>query len=135
MVDGLPPPVFSCSLSFLLTNRFGEGRHPVLPNCDDSLTKDLFIDQGWRQQILEREGLYDLVFDPHETHNLVTDSNYREILENLRRRLDQWMRNTGDPLAHGGPVAPPATAVVNDPDALSPSEPHYPAREFLGLNR
>ena len=105
------------------------------PICDDSLTKDLFIDQGWRQQILEREGLYDLVFDPHETHNLVTDSNYREILENLRRRLDQWMRNTGDPLAHGGPVAPPATAVVNDPDALSPSEPHYPAREFLGLNR
>ena len=50
----------------------------------------------------------------------------REILEDLRRRLDQWMQNTGDPLCQGGSVVPPATEVINDPDALSPSDPHHP---------
>ena len=42
------------------------------------------------------------------------------------------MQDTDDPLAHGRPVVPPTTAVVNDPDARSATEPHHPAREFLG---
>ena len=44
------------------------------------------------------------------------------------------MQNTGDPLCQGGPVVPPAAAVVNDSDALSPTEPGHPAREYLGMN-
>ena len=58
---------------FKYIRRFDQRQHPVMPNCDDSLTKDYFIDQGWRQRALENERLYDLVFDPHETHNLAAD--------------------------------------------------------------
>ena len=118
---------------FKYIRRFDQRQYPVMPNCDDSLTKDYFIDQGWQQRPLERERLYDLVFDPHETHNLATDPNCQDHLVDLRQRLDQWMQNTDDPLAHGQPVVPPTTAVVNDPDARSASEPHHPAREFLGI--
>ena len=118
---------------FKYIRRFDQRQYPVLPNCDDSLTKDYFIDQGWRQSPLERERLYNLVFDPHETHNLATDPNCQDHLAELRQRLDQWMQNTDDPLAYGQPVVPPATAVINDPDARSASEPHHRPREFLGI--
>ena len=46
---------------------FDQRQNPLLPNSDDSPTKDLLMDHGWGQRTLEREQLYDLVFDPHET--------------------------------------------------------------------
>ncbi len=45
------------------------------------------------------EELYDLVADPHCAHNLVRDEAFRGNLRDLRRRLAQWMQETGDPLA------------------------------------
>ena len=44
------------------------------------------------------------------------------VLEEMRGRLDRWMRATDDPLLQGKVPAPPG-ARVNDPDGLSPREP------------
>jgi len=74
-----------------------------------------------------REQLYDVVFDPNETRNLVRDPAYAKPLADMRARLDAWMKRTADPLLQG-PVKAPAGAVVNDPDGISPNEPTIPAR-------
>ena len=52
-------------------HRYGNKRTPVLPNCDDGLSKQYWLDNGWEDMILPDEELYDLVFDPNERNNLV----------------------------------------------------------------
>ncbi|HEV2485152.1 MAG TPA: sulfatase [Terracidiphilus sp.] len=101
--------------------RYGDKKTPVLPNCDDSPSKDLWLKEGWGSQILDRESLYDLLFDPTEHANLINDPGHREIARQMRDRLDRWMVATNDPLLHG-PVAAPPGAKVNDPNGISPKE-------------
>jgi N-sulfoglucosamine sulfohydrolase len=101
--------------------RFDGRNHPVLPNCDDGLTKTLWMDHGWAEMAPEREALYDLIFDPNETNNLVGHPRVQDVVMAMRARLEQWMRETDDPLL-AGPVSAPEGALVNDPDGLSPRE-------------
>ena len=101
--------------------RFGDKSTPVLPNCDDGPSKDLWLQAGWGKQLVAKESLYDLLFDPTEHNNLVADPTYRATLEEMRARLHRWMTATNDPLLKG-PVQAPAGAVVNDPDGVSPNE-------------
>jgi len=105
--------------------RFGEREHPVLPNCDDSPSKELWIKNGWKNQLVPREQLFDVTFDPNETRNLAADPVHAKALTEMRGRLDAWMKRTDDPLLRG-PVKPPAGAVLNDPDGISPQEPPRP---------
>ena len=102
--------------------RFDGRCSPVLPNCDDSLSKDVWLQHGWRQRPVALEQLYDLIFDPYETHNLVGDPSMSTVLEEMRGCLNRWMHATNDPLLRG-PVPAPPGARVNDPDGLSPREP------------
>jgi len=102
--------------------RFEERQGPVLPNCDDSPSKDVWLAHGWRDRPPALEQLYDLIFDPNEARNLAADPAMSEVLDEMRARLDRWMRATNDPLLHG-PVPAPSGARVNDPDGLSPNEP------------
>lgn len=102
--------------------RFGGRDHPVLPNCDNSPSKDLWLAHGWRERTIPQEQLYDLVFDPQENANLASDPALTAVLVELRGRLERWMEATDDPLRHGPVVAPPGIW-TNDPDALSPSPP------------
>jgi N-sulfoglucosamine sulfohydrolase len=104
--------------------RFDHHLGPVLPNCDDSPSKDVLIQHGWRERSRPLEQLYDLVFDPNEANNMANDLSVALVLEDMRTRLDDWMRQTNDPLLHG-PVAAPPGSELNDPDQLSPS---YPTR-------
>ncbi|MBI5722718.1 MAG: sulfatase [Planctomycetes bacterium] len=103
--------------------RFGGRTAPVLPNCDDSLSKTLWMDNGWRNRQLPHEQLFDLVFDPNETANLAGDPAYSKPLAEMSKRLDDWMKRTDDPLLKGEPVPAPAGSQVNDPDGISPREP------------
>jgi arylsulfatase A-like enzyme len=104
---------------------FGDRSKPVLPNCDDGLSKDIWLKYGWRDRPVEAEQLYDLVFDPNETRNLAGDASSREALTGMRARVDRWMRATKDPLLNGGVVKAPPGALVNDVDGTSPREdPH-----------
>jgi N-sulfoglucosamine sulfohydrolase len=101
---------------------YDERRRPVLPNCDDGPSKDVWLEFGWRNRVIPPEQLYDLIFDPEERRNLAQDPALSAILINMRGRLDAWMKRTNDPLLKG-PVAAPPGAQVNDPDGVSPLEP------------
>ena len=100
---------------------FGDRHQPVLPNCDDGLSKDLWLEMGWRNQQVATEQLYDLVFDPNETRNLIADSAAAGAAKEMRGRLDGWMRRTNDPILNG-PIKAPPGAKINDPNGTSPKE-------------
>ncbi len=102
--------------------RWGERRTPVLANTDDGPSKDLLLAAGWAEREIAKEQLYDVVFDPNEANNLVDDPGYAAVLEDLRARLEQWMRDTDDPLL-AGHVDPPPGVEINLPDQRSASEP------------
>lgn len=53
--------------------------------------------------------LYDLQEDPNEFHNLVGDPRYRQVFEQLRAKLSEWMHDTLDflPPALPRPGEPP----------------------------
>jgi N-sulfoglucosamine sulfohydrolase len=104
--------------------RFDHYPWPVLPNCDDSPSKDVLIEYGWRERPRPLEQLYDLVFDPNEANNITNDLSVALVLEEMRTRLDDWMRDTNDPLLHG-PVAAPPGAELNEPEQLSASSPTH----------
>lgn len=106
--------------------RFENRGHPILPNCDDGLSKDVWLEHGWADMKPDDEMLFDLVFDPNEAHNLVGDPRAAEALVEMRARLDAWMEETDDPLLKGK-VPAPEGAVVNDPDSLSPRAKPEPA--------
>jgi len=102
--------------------RFDERGGPVLPNVDDSPSKDVWLAHGWRDRPVASEQLYDLIFDPGEHNNCAGDPLCGDALSEMRGRLEAWMRATDDPLLRG-PVPLPSGAVVNDPNDLSPNDP------------
>jgi len=102
--------------------RFGDRETPVLPNCDDSPSKDVWLNHGWAERRIDQEQLYDLVFDPGEVRNLAGDPAYSGVLAEMRARLQRWMESTEDPLLLGH-VPAPSGAEVNDPNGVSPQEP------------
>ena len=76
---------------------------------------------GWPERPVAGEQLYDLIFDPLETHNLAGDEEHAEVLAEMRERLERWMAATDDPLLRG-PIPLPEGAWVNEAEALSPHE-------------
>ena len=107
--------------------RFEPRDRPVLPNTDDSPSKDVWLRWGWPKNLLEPEQLYDLQLDPNEAENRIADSDLEPVAGELRTRLERWMRGTSDPLLDG-PVPPPPGAEFNDPDGRSAAETPLRAR-------
>ncbi len=99
-----------------------DGRdRPVLPNCDASLSKRLMLERGWADRRPPQEQLYDLWYDPYETGNRAADPQAAETLDEMRSRLDAWMRQTNDPILRG-PLEMHAGVKMNPPDGLEPDE-------------
>ena len=57
--------------------RFDEYPYPVLPNCDDSPSKNAYLERGWATAPVARESLHDLFFNPGEGRNLHRDPRLR----------------------------------------------------------
>jgi N-sulfoglucosamine sulfohydrolase len=110
--------------------RYDRRVRPVLPNCDDGLSKDVWLAHGWGNMPPFEEALFDLVFDPNESANLAGDARHTAALADMRTRLENWMHQTNDPLLKGGFVPAPETAVLNDPDDLTPNGPTAPVTQF-----
>lgn len=99
--------------------------HQVLPNTDDSESKQQLIDMGWPDVPQEAESLYDRAFDPNEVHNLIDHPGYADTLADLRTQLEAWRRETGDPWLDAEPDC--SQMQVNADSAVSPSkEPLIP---------
>ncbi|MBU7004929.1 MAG: sulfatase [Theionarchaea archaeon] len=99
--------------------RFGDRLKPVLSNVDNSPSKTVWIDKGWGEMDIPQEQLYDLVFDPNESDNLAADPSHREVLEDMRGRMDAWMKASDDPLLKGS-VPAPSGSVITMPDEVDP---------------
>ncbi|MFW6189182.1 MAG: sulfatase [Planctomycetota bacterium] len=102
--------------------RWQERPGPVLPNCDEGITKDFWLRRGWKHKAPLREALFDLTFDPHEANNRAGDPECADVLADMRGRLERFMQETDDPLLKGY-VEPPDGARVNDEDGISPQQP------------
>ena len=105
-----------------LVRRFGDRRLPVLPNIDDSPSKELWLRHGYAEREIAPLQLHDLVFDPNEACNVIDRPELAGVAADLGERLERWMRDTGDPLLDG-PVAPPPGAEWNDPGQRSAGDP------------
>jgi arylsulfatase A-like enzyme len=99
--------------------RIGGYDHPVLPNTDAGPSKDAWLDAGWRETMVAREALFDLVFDPAERFNRIADPTLNDVRESLLGRLDAWMRQTNDPLL-AGEVRPPSGSTLNPVEDTHP---------------
>jgi hypothetical protein len=109
-------------IAWKYVRRFHGRTRPVLPNVYDIAGKELWIEHGWPTWLLDPEQLYDLVLDPNETRNVIHEPANEFIAHELAARLEEWMRDTGDPLLDG-PVPPPPGAEINDPDQRSADDP------------
>lgn len=49
-----------------------------------------------RYQVRPKEELYDITQDPHEVRNLAGEARHAQTLEDLRGRVERWMRQQGD---------------------------------------
>ena len=106
--------------------RFFDESYPyaVLPNVDDSPSKDAFIEAGWGKLPVPREQLYDLTLDPGEGHNLAAKPAFESVRAELAERLERQMRVTAVPLLDG-PVRAPDGVRLNRQDQVSAEEPTF----------
>jgi len=112
---------------------FHGGGNAATANVDPSVSKDLLRDAGFFKRAHEPEQLYDLVFDPTEVCNLAGLADHADTLDEMRKRLDAWMKRTADPLL-GGPVAPPDGAEINLHSQYSPGDKPVNADQFDPAN-
>ncbi|MFX1570533.1 MAG: sulfatase [Promethearchaeota archaeon] len=68
---------------------------PVLMAPSGKLMKDIY-----NTPRLDEE-LYDLKIDQNETNNIIQNPEYADIAENLRERLNLWLKTTNDPILNG----------------------------------
>lgn len=113
--------------------RYDNAQKWALPNCDDSISKSFMMDNGWKEQPVASERLYDVVFDSSEAHNLAEDPEYNDVLLEMRGKLEQWRYETNDPVSDTQIMIPPDTAVLNAPSDVSPGDKHYPASEIVNI--
>jgi arylsulfatase A-like enzyme len=109
---------------FKYVRRFDDYPFPVLANCDDSPSKEAYLDRGWGERGVSREALHDLFFNPGEGRNVIDDPAYAEVASELRLRLERWMVETNDPLLDG-PIPAPVGARINAQNQRSPDDPTF----------
>ncbi|MFK7694374.1 sulfatase [Paenibacillus sp. HJGM_3] len=109
---------------YKLIRRYDEHDSVVPANIDAGLSKEHVVEHGLLANELDRVMLFDLALDPNERQNLIGNPAYREIGNELSRRLDGWMEETRDPLLKGKVPKPPG-AKVNRLDCLEPNETDF----------
>jgi arylsulfatase A-like enzyme len=114
------------------TNRYKLIRHfdyhNRLPPCntDNGFSKGFMLDAGMFKKPVPREQLFDLWLDPMERENLVGDSEYLSVFNDLSGRLWKWMEETKDPLISVAYRVPaPEGAAINTLDCVQAETPEY----------
>ncbi len=91
---------------------------PFLSNIDDGPSKEVLVEQGLADRALDREELYDLLFDPQEVNNIIDDPALAGVVEEMRERMREWMVETNDDALNGMPRIPVGAQVC---ETVSPS--------------
>jgi arylsulfatase A-like enzyme len=110
---------------------FEERPRVVLPNIDDSPTKDRLVELGYCDGESPKELLFDLVSDPQECANLTDKPSMAGVRDDLRQRLRRWMESTNDPLLKGRVPLPPG-GVLTPITARSPTDRRQSMATFKG---
>jgi len=92
------------------------------PNIDPGPSKDVARKYGYFDKVRPVEMLFDLFKDPLEKVNLAEEPQYKDVLTYMRRKLYDWMKNTGDPLLTNGYIPPPPDAKVTPPRSYEPRD-------------
>lgn len=107
---------------FKYIKRYDHRNRRAMANCDPSPSKDLYVANGWGEEIIAEEVMYDTLLDPHERVNLL-DASGRAIrdmhaadTQRLKDRLARWMDETQDPMRSGF-IEPQVGGQMNDPNA------------------
>jgi arylsulfatase A-like enzyme len=74
-----------------------------------------FHDEDWL--------LFDNKFDPYQKRNLIYNSEYKPLRDELNAKLDQWLRKTNDPFLPGSAYYNMRTEMIHDrPPLLKPEK-------------
>ena len=91
----------------------------VLSNLDDGPSKTFWYEHDWRNRPVAEESLFNLVFDPHERCNVIDRPDLQDVANEMRERLEEWMRDTNDPILDG-PIPFPASGRLTNADHYHP---------------
>lgn len=89
-------------------------------NCDESISKDLYLTCDYQDRPKAAEALYDLVYDPGERNDLIDDPSLSQVAEELRESLRRHMERTEDPLLQG-PIQVQPSWKVNRKECMQAS--------------
>jgi len=89
------------------------------PNVDPGFSKELFRRSEYYEKIRPFEFFFDLEKDPFEKENLIDNPEYKNTIDEFRKILLKWMKETDDPLLKGM-VIPPEGAKITPPWAYQP---------------
>jgi arylsulfatase A-like enzyme len=89
-------------------------------NIDESISKEILMDNGLKEQFKPRVALFDLYHDPGERRNLAGDEKYSDVLKDMENRLLEWQKETKDPLINGA-IEMQRNWKVNKRECLNPS--------------
>ena len=76
-------------------------KHLNISNIDEAEPKDYLLQNGLRSRVKEMEALYDCLYDPTETNNLIDDDDHQEIVNKLRSKLSEFLVESQDPIING----------------------------------
>jgi arylsulfatase A-like enzyme len=106
---------------YKLIKKFDDYKKVMPSNIDDSSPKNLIMDSGYLETEVCEEMLFDLYLDPTERVNQVNNIRYKEIYQELSKKLNENMIKTNDPLLKGS-IPLPKGAITLPQSALSPNE-------------
>jgi arylsulfatase A-like enzyme len=94
---------------FKYVKRFGGSQSRAYFNADKGKTFDFLLSQGYDEIEVPEEQLFDLYFDTNETCNLIRDSRFLGVAEELKQKLNRWQIEMKDPLLNGDIGLPQST--------------------------
>ncbi len=95
------------------------------PNIDDCAPKDYLLASENFTKEMAGTMLFDLECDPMERQNLADDPSYRSVLDELEAKLQNWMKETNDPLLTSDHIPMPEGARINIMTGNSPKDTVY----------
>lgn len=72
-----------------------------LSNIDESAPKTLLLSNGLKGRKKNMEALYDCLYDPDETNNLIGYPEYADVIDELKCDLQKHLEDTDDPILNG----------------------------------